>query len=156
METSGKPHGPNALPRYPLSGKLGAPNSLAERLAEETLAPPLPHEISNELSGLLKEKKFIQNCSGKMWKDVKDTSIILKRILEYDMTWSGFIWHKTKSNDSLMWKCYWSARCNETMEIHWLDDLLPASQRSILSEVTNTKRDNNSLDDEGPNVAFCR
>jgi len=62
VETSGKPHDPNALPRYPLSKKLGGPKSRAERFAKEkTLAPT---GMPTELSRLLKDKTFIQNCSS--------------------------------------------------------------------------------------------
>jgi hypothetical protein len=62
VETSDNSHTPNALPRYSLSRKLGGPQRRAERFAEEkkTLAPT---GIPTELSRLLKEKKFIQNCS---------------------------------------------------------------------------------------------
>jgi len=70
------------------------------------------------------------------------------------MTWSGFIWHKIKSSDSLMWKCYWSVRCNKNGNVvtRWATT---SFSKSILHEVRNTKRGKNSLDEEGANVAFC-
>ena len=111
-------------------GPRARPNVLQKK---KTLAPT---GIPTELSRLLKEKKFIQNCSSKIWKDVRHEYNIKT---ECDMTWSGFIWHKIESNYWLMWKCYWSVRCNKTMEM-WLDKRLPAYKKSIILEVRNTKR----------------
>jgi hypothetical protein len=65
---------------------MGGPNSRAERFAEEKEKTLVLTGIPTALSRLPKEKKFIPNCSSKISKNVTDTSTILKRILEYDMT----------------------------------------------------------------------
>jgi len=42
----GKPHAPNVLPRYALSGKQDGPKSRAERFAEEKNSPPPGFRLS--------------------------------------------------------------------------------------------------------------
>ena len=101
-----------------------------------------PTGIPNELCGQLKEKKFIQNCISKIWKDVTDTSTILKRIVEYYMIWSGFIWHKIKANDSLMWICYWSVWCNKNGNVvtRWATTSFSKKVFYIRSEIRKEAR----------------
>jgi len=76
---------------------------------------------------LLPPPGYRLNCPG-CWKirhlyktvvksEMSDTSTILQRILEYDITWhEAEPFGSKESNDWLMWKCYWSVRCNKTME----------------------------------------
>jgi len=86
--------------------------------------------IPTVLSRPLKEKKFIQNCSSKIWKDVRHEHNIKMdlRVWWHELDSSG----TNESNDWLMWKCYWSVWCNKTMEV-WLDERLPASKKKYFS-----------------------
>jgi hypothetical protein len=76
METSGKPHAPNALLRYPTNRKMGGPQSRVERFAQEKNSCPseirTPDDpsinliaVPTELSRLLREKS-VQNCKNKI------------------------------------------------------------------------------------------
>jgi hypothetical protein len=74
---SGKPHNPNALPRDPLSRKLGGPKSQAERFAEEKNSPP---GFRLSCPGCRKRRNLYKTVVVKSEK-MSDTSTILKRIL---------------------------------------------------------------------------
>jgi hypothetical protein len=73
METSGKSHAPNALPRYPMGPRDGLKVSQKKKitLAHSGIRTPDDTSVSlitipTELSWLVREKIFVHNCGNKI------------------------------------------------------------------------------------------